>query len=131
MKGGSFYKPPSPIPGPFVGKAWTPSVAGWPGVDGVSGNRNYLANNLYNAGDPQTMMKLGGSKKNKRKHHRKTNPRIKGGGLFPQDLINLGRDASFNFKSAYNALGGYTAPVNPSPYKDQLSGSISANRIIV
>jgi hypothetical protein len=124
IKGGSFYKPAAPMPGPFIGQAWTPSIRGWPGVDGVSNNRNYLADNLYNAGDPQTMMKLGGSKKCKGK-------KIRGGGLIPQDLVNLGRDLSFNFKSAYNSLNGYSAPTDPLPYKDQLSGSISANRIII
>ena len=55
----------------------------------------------------------------------------KGGGLLPQDLVNLGRDLSFNFKSAYNTLNGYSAPSSPLPYKDQLSSSISANRIII
>ena len=55
----------------------------------------------------------------------------RGGGFMPQDLVNLGRDASFNFKSAYNALNGYSAPVSPLPYKDQLSSSISSNRIII
>jgi hypothetical protein len=44
-----------------------------------------------------------------------------GGGLVPQDLLNLGNDISFNVKSAYNALNGYSAPVNPLPYKDQLT----------
>lgn len=125
MQGGSFYKPPVPMPGPFIGQNWTPSIKGWPGVDGISNNRNYLANNLYDAGDPQTMMKLGGSK-NKSKSMNK-----KGGGLLPQDLVNLGRDLSFNFKSAYNTLNGYSAPSSPLPYKDQLSSSISANRIII
>jgi hypothetical protein len=46
-------------------------------------------------------------------------------------MVNLGRDVSFNFKSAYNALNGYSAPVSPLPYKDQLSGSMSANKIII
>jgi hypothetical protein len=127
MKGGSFYKPAADMPGPFIGKSWTPSISGWPGVDGISNNRNYLANNLYANGDPQTMMKLGGSKKRKGKGKQ----RFKGGGLIPQDLVNLGRDASFNFQSAYNALNGYSAPTNPLPYRDQLSSSISANRIII
>ena len=126
MTGGSFYKPAAPMPGPFIGQAWSPSIKGWPGVDGVSNNRNYLENNLYNRGDPQTMMKLGGSKRKKSKSMNK-----RGGGLIPQDMVNLGRDLSFNFKSAYNALNGYSAPVSPLPYKDQLSGSISANRIII
>ena len=130
MKGGSFYKPAPLMPGPFIGQAWTPSIRGWPGVDGVSNNRNYLANNLYDHGDPQTMMKLGGKRMNKKgRKCRSMNKR--GGGLIPQDLVNLGRDASFNFKSAYNALNGYSAPVSPLPYKDQLSSSISSNRIII
>jgi len=123
QNGGSFYKPAADMPGPFVGQSWTPSISGWPGTDGVSNNRNYLENNLYAKGDPQTMMKLGGSKRRKRT--------IKGGGLIPQDLVNLGRDASFNLQSAYNALNGYSAPINPLPYRDQLSSSISANRIII
>ena len=123
MSGGSFYKPASPIPGPFVGQSWSPSIANWPGVNGIGGDSNYLANNLYNNGDPQTMMKLGGSKRRRKKH--------RGGGIIPQDMVNLGRDVSFNFKSAYNALNGYTAPINSLPYKDQLSGSMSANKMIV
>lgn len=124
QNGGSFYKPAAPIPGPFVGQPWTPSIANWPGVNGIGGDSNYLANNLYKGPDPQTMMKLGGSKKGRKKS-------LRGGGLIPQDLVNLGRDVSFNFKSAYNALNGYPAPVNSLPYKDHLSGSISANRIII
>jgi hypothetical protein len=130
MTGGSFYKPPAPIPGPFVGQAWSPSIADWPGVNGVGGDSNYLANNLYKGPDPQTMMKLGGSRKGKGKKNCKKKG-LRGGGIIPQDLVNLGRDMSFNFKSAYNALNGYPAPVNSLPYKDQLSSSISANRIII
>lgn len=116
--GGNFYNPPAPIPGPFEGKPWTPSISGWPGVNGISSDNNYLAQNLYNHGDPQTMMKLGGSKR--RKNLRKKHRTVRGGGLVPQDLVNLGRDMSFNFKSAYNALNGYGAPTNPLPYKDQI-----------
>ena len=129
MSGGSFYKPASPIPGPFVGQAWTPSIANWPGVNGIGGDSNYLANNLYNGPDAQTMMKLGGSKRRKgRKGKNGRNKSLRGGGIMPQDLVNLGRDASFNFN---NALNGYSAPINSLPYKDQLSGSMSANKIIV
>ena len=131
MSGGSFYKPASPIPGPFVGQAWSPSIAKWPGVNGIGGDSNYLANNLYNAGDPQTMMQLGGKRRGRKGKSMNKSMNKRGGGLMPQDLVNLGRDASFNFKSAYNALNGYAAPVNSLPYKDQLSGSMSANRIII
>ena len=76
------------------------------------------------------MMKLGGKRMNKKgKKCKSMNKR--GGGIVPQDLVNLGRDVSFNFKSAYNALNGYSAPMSPLPYKDQLSSSVSANKIII
>ena len=55
----------------------------------------------------------------------------RGGGLIPQDLINLGRDFSFNFKSAYNSLNGYNQPINPAPYKDQLTRTLHNNKIII
>ena len=106
-----------PVPAPLVGKSWTPQVSGWPGVDGVDGSRNYLANNLYDKFDPQTMMQLGGSKK---KSFRRRRSRTQcGGSLIPQQVTNLGRDLSFNFKSTYNAMNGYSAPVDPRPYMDQ------------
>jgi hypothetical protein len=119
MTGGNFYKQAAPLPAPLVGAPWTPSIKGWPGVDGIDNNRNYLSNNLYNEGDPQTMMKLGGSKK-------------KGGGLIPQNLVNLGRGIEFNFKSLSNSLNGYGAPTNPLPYKDQFpNSSIYDNKLII
>lgn len=114
--GGNFYKPPAPIPGPFVGQPWTPKVDGWPGVNGVGADRNYLEYNLYHK-DPQTMMVVNGGS---RRRYKKNKRMKKGGGIIPQDLVNLGRNVSFNIGSAYNALNGYPAPVNPSPYKDQL-----------
>lgn len=134
--GNHFYKPSAPMPGPFVGQPWTPKISGWPGVNGISGDSNYLAQNLYDHGDPQTMMKLGGSKRNTSKRIRgrgRGRRGLRGGGIIPQDLTNLVNDMSFNFKSAYNALNGYSAPTNPLPYKDQLSGSntMSAYRALI
>jgi hypothetical protein len=120
MKGGNFYKPAAPVPAPLVGEPWTPSIKGWPGVDGVDNNRNYLSNNLYNKGDPQTMMKLGGSKK------------VKGGGILPQNLVNLGRDLEFNLKSVSNTLNGYDKLTSPLPYQDQFSkSSFSTNKLLI
>ena len=123
LKGGSFYKTDlQPVPAPLVGKPWLPAVVGWPGVDGVDSGRNYFANNLYK-NDPQTMMKLdGGSRKNKSR-------KVRGGGLMPQEFVNLGRDLSFNLKSSFNSLNGYSAPVNPKPYMDQFPNSLSINKI--
>ena len=54
----------------------------------------------------------------------------KGGGLIPQDFVNLGRDFSYNFKSAYNALNGYKSPVDPAPYKGQLTGALNSDKFI-
>lgn len=117
--GGGFYKPAAPLPAPFVGKAWGGEVSKWPGVDGVDSGRNYFANNLYKV-DPQTMMKLGGSRKRRVSTKGKRRSGIKGGGAF-QDFINLGRDLSYNFQSTYNSLNGYGAPVNPKPYVQPLN----------
>jgi hypothetical protein len=120
------------IPGPIVGSAWGPNTNEWPGVDGINGNRNYLANysNVIQ-NDPTIQISTndanfkpvlkGGNRKNLKNKRKTSKLRIKrGGGLLPQDLVNLGREVGFNFKSAYNALNGYKAPVNPLPYKDQL-----------
>lgn len=92
----------------------------------TSGNENYLSQNLYNKADPQTMMQIRGGKK---RRHKKT--AIKGGGLIPSDLVNFGRDITYNVNSAYNALNGYKAPPNPSPYEGQLTKSISESKIII
>jgi hypothetical protein len=118
------------IPGPLVGSAWGPNENEWPGVDGISGNRNYLANysNIIQ-NDPTRQISTndanfkpilkGGKRKNSKRKTSKLRLK-KGGGLIPQDLVNLGREVGFNFKSAYNSLNGYKAPINPLPYKDQL-----------
>lgn len=126
----------SPVPGPFVGSSW--SATNWPGMDGISGNRNYLS--PYNTdSNPQLQMQLsdanagyknansliGGYTYSKRRNSGSLSKSksTKGGGLIPQDLLNLGNDFTFNIKSAYNALNGYAAPTNPLPYKDQLPHS--------
>jgi len=127
--GNNFYKPSAPIPGPFVGQSWNPPIKEWPGVDGISNNRNYLAYNNYLT-DPQTAMRLEGgskrrgSKRNKgsKKNIGRSRSRRGGFALIPQDLVNFGRDIGYNLGSAYNGLNGYPAPVNPLPYKDQLTG---------
>ena len=131
--GEGFYKPPAPIPGPFVGQPTSGLVSQWPSVDGISGNRNYYDMNLYKS-DPQTMMKVGGAKRgrgrgrsrsSRRTMRRKRTKTQKGGlmSLAPQELVNLGRQLSFNYQSAYNSLNGVPAPVSPDPWKGQLQPS--------
>lgn len=139
QSGGSFYKPAGPMPGPFTGSAWGANLK-WPGMDGIGGDRNYFK--PYNTNnDPQQQMSMndaGYLTKNSMvggyKYDKSSSSNVKpkrGGGLVPQDLVNLGRDFNFNFKTAYNALNGYKAPVDPAPYKGQLTGALNNNRFMV
>ena len=117
-----------PYPNGLAGDPWTPKSSGWPGVDGVDGNRNYIALNEYKV-DPQTAMiatganppfSIGGRKQKGRKQ--------KGGttsNFLSQDLINLGRQFQYGVGSVYNGLLGYSAPVNPLPWKGQLPNTAS------
>lgn len=157
LRGGNFYKAPAPIPGPMVGSPWGTSVQEWPGVNGISGDRNYLKSiGDVIDNDPQLQMTMdasgyvnrpnsmvGGyvygkrfprnsstSSRSKSRSHSRRKSRSRGGGLLPQDLVNLGNDMTFQLKSTYNALNGYNAPTNPLPYKDQFSDSMGS-RIIV
>lgn len=117
-----------PYPNGNVGSSWTKEVTGWPGVDGIPGNRNYLPQNIFET-DVQTAMISSGANppfsiggKNKKRHTKKQ----RGGNLsnfIAQDLINLGRQFQFGFGSAYNTLTGYAAPINPMPWKDQLNNT--------
>jgi hypothetical protein len=69
-----------------------------------------------------------GLKGGRRRHtskHTKKNRKQRGGSLsnfLGQDLINLGRQLGHGVGTAFNALNGYPAPVNPLPWKGQLVG---------
>lgn len=112
MMGGS-------VPGPIVGGVWGANPSQWPGANGIGGDRNLLPYNTYKPVDISRQMALRGGKRSK-KQILKRKKTIKGGGIMPQDLLNLGRDFAFNMESAYNSIRGMPAPVNPLPYKDQL-----------
>lgn len=91
----------------------------WPGVDGIPGNHNYIANNTYNNDISRQMTDLGANPPFLNGGKRKQ----KGGTIsnfISQDLINLGRQFQYGIGSAYNALAGYSSPVNPLPWKDQM-----------
>jgi len=127
-----------PYPDGLLGDAWTPNVKGWPGIDGISMNRNHLGYNTYStdvsrqmidlgANPPFTYMKGGRTKKRRKQQPVKQKKlKVKGGStasnLLGQDLINVGRQFQFNVGSAWNGLKGYEQPVNPLPWKDQLTG---------
>jgi len=130
-----------PYPNGLLGKAWTPSISGWPGVDGVSMGRNHLGYNTYDndvsrqmrnvgANPPFTYLKGGKRHKTSNKNKRSKNKRSKNtkrksktqkGGInfLGQDLINVGRQIQYGVGSAYNGIRGYTSPVSPLPWKDQ------------
>jgi hypothetical protein len=119
----------------LVGSPWTPKPTTWPGVDGVDGNRNYLAYNNLKV-DPQTALIsfgannpfLYGGKK-----HRRTKKRRQKGGTFSnflgQDFINLGRQIQYNMGSTYNALNGYPSPTQVLPWQGQLPRTPNLNTI--
>ncbi len=127
MSGGSNGIFNGDIPGPIVGNHWSPSPANWPGANGLGGSSNILSYNTYTPIDISRQMELRGgmrskrSKRSKRRGRRRTTKRFRGGGIIPQGLVNLGRDFAFNMDSAYRALNGMPAPVNPLPYKDQFA----------
>lgn len=130
MKGGNAG---IPYPNGLVGSPWTPNISGWPGVNGIPGDRNYFSQNEYKV-DPQTsMVDLGANPPFLNMNGGKIRKQ-KGGSLsnfIGQDLVNLGRQFQFGLGSAYNALAGYAVPVNPLPWKDQLPTKLSINPSIV
>jgi hypothetical protein len=132
MKGGNAG---IPYPNGLVGSSWTPSVSRWPGVDGVPGDSNHYSLNSYNNDISRQMVDLGG---NPPFSNVKGGANVKGGkrrkqrggalsNFIGQDLINLGRQFQFGMGSAYNALAGYSAPVNPMPWKDQFPSRMAFN----
>lgn len=128
MKGGN---PGIPYPDGLVGTPWTPSIGGWPGVNGIPGDSNYIAPNQYNV-DPQTAMVNVGANPPFTVGGKRKMIKQKGGTLsnfIGQDLINLGRQFQFGIGSAYNALAGYSAPVNPMPWKGQFPVGAPMNPI--
>ena len=60
--------------------------------------------------------KLFGGKKNKTKKHQRKH---KGGGLIPQDIVNLGRSITTGLGNIYNSVNGDNLTASPLPYKDQ------------
>jgi hypothetical protein len=115
-----------PYPNGLAGAPWTPAISGWPGVDGVGGNRNYIALNEYKV-DPQTAMKATGANPPFSIGGRKQKGLKQKGGttsnFLSQDLINLGRQFQYGVGTVYNGLLGYSAPVNPMPWKGQLQNT--------
>ena len=122
---------------PFVGAPWDGGkISSWPGVAGTDGVSNHYTLNTHNM-DPQyspaiqersQISHIGGKGRKKRGRE---NTRKKRGGMnfIPQDLVNMGRTFSYGVGSAYNSLNGYTQPVNPLPFMDQLPNTTNLSQI--
>lgn len=120
MKGGNQG---IPYPNGLVGSPWQPSISTWPGVNGIPGDSNYYTVNTYNNDISRQMVDIGANRPFLKGGKRKQ----QGGAFIGQDLINLGRQFQFGVGSAYNALAGYSSPVNPMPWKDQIPTNTSIN----
>ena len=141
--------PGIPYPAGLAGSPWTAAISGWPGVDGIQGNRNYNAYNNYHTDVQTAMVSPGpnppfvvGGKKSKGGNslNNKFSPiggkrgtrKQRGGTLsnfLSQDLINLGRQFQYGLGSAYNGIAGYASPVNPLPWKGQLTNTPSFSTV--
>ena len=120
-----------PYPNGLLGQPWTSNAATWPGVDGISMNRNYLPyNNLdtvdlktnqLNIGAQPPFTYFGGNKKKTKKNKHIRSQQGGWGSFIRNDIINVARQIPYNIGSVYNGITGYSAPVNPLPYKDQLT----------
>ena len=124
--GSDFYQPAAFYPNGTVGNSWTPSVGGWPGVDGISSDRNFLALNTY-PNDPQTQNVLDtrtvsnyGLKGGKRRRRTRRGGALND--LIPSDLINPVRVMSNSLQNTVASLQGRTLAPNPLPENAQLRG---------
>ena len=109
-------------PSGLTGQSWSANL-GWPGTNTVGGDHNHYSLNKYAPVDISRQMQNigaqppflgtgGGKRKNKSRKQR-------GGTLsnfLYEDLVNVGRQVQFGLGSTYNALSGYSAPVNPMPW---------------
>lgn len=114
-----------PYPNGLTGGNWGADFK-WPGTNNVGGDFNHYSENTYNNDVPNQMIatgaqppfSVGGGRKMRK------NKSLKGGGIsnfLYQDLVNVGRQAQFGLGSTYNALRGFSAPVNPMPWQGQLA----------
>ena len=141
----SGYQPAAFYPDGTVGNSWTPAVSGWPGVDGISSDRNFLSLNTY-PNDPQTQNILserttsnyglkGGRSRRGRRGGKKSRKAKRGGTLLslnqmlPSDILNPLRSASYSVQGSVAAIQGRTQPPDPLPQNSQLVGSPSYNSL--
>lgn len=117
-------------PNGLVGTAWTANPSS---TDIIPGNGNHYKLNNYDNDISRQMVDLGGNKPYldmKGGNKKRISKKQKGGNLsnfLAQDLINFGRQIQYGLGSAYNSFAGYQQPVNPLPWKDQLTMKTNVN----
>ena len=128
--GASFYNNSAPYPNGLVGQPWTAN-GGWPGTTGISGDNNYLKNNTYSAGDPQTVNvvneRIGGGRRSRRRRRS-----MRGGinnSILPGDLANVGRSFVNTLQNTSNTFMGKSAAVDPMPYNGHLPNTVDYQSI--
>jgi hypothetical protein len=121
-------------PNGLVGKPFV-DPSNLPGAKGISGDANYYSNNTYNNDVSRQMIDVGANKpflgflgvkggRNSKTMSLKNTRKQRGGdfsNFIGQDIINLGRQFTYGLGSAFNALNGTPGPVNPLPWKGQLT----------
>jgi len=132
----------------LIGSPWGGSVSQWPGVDGVSGGRNYFTTTNY-SDDPQTFRVnderfIGGSRKTKKNRMNRMNGKkringkkvMKGGSvgtiateILPESVVNLARGISHTVGGVYGNLMGSGPSVNPAPFLNQLPNTQNYNAL--
>ena len=148
IRGGGITAPGTSYANGLVGSSWSSNPATWSGVNGVGGDGNHLSLNTYNNDVSRQMLDIGanypfngmlsGGRGRGRGHrcgphcgcgrgpspsrrhssnHKKTH---RGGGLLPQNLVNVGRNFMNNIAASNNEMNGYAVPPKPMPYEGQL-----------
>jgi hypothetical protein len=139
IRGGGITAPGTSYVNGLVGSSWTSNPETWSGVNGVGGDGNHLSLNTYNNDVSRQMVDiganypfngmLGGGRRRDRcrtghgrtskysSNHKKTH---RGGGLLPQNLVNVGRNFMYNIGASNNEMNGYAVPPKPMPYEGQL-----------
>ena len=119
-------------PDGLVGTPWKADIGSWPGVNNATGSANYYPVNNYNQDISRQMQAVGANPPFKGGKRGRKSRKQRGGvlsNLIGQDLVNLGRQTTFGLGSAYNAISGYPAPVNPLPWKGQLPTTANIHTI--
>ena len=109
-------------PNGLTGQSWGANFE-WPGTTNIGGNNNHYALNTYAPVDISRQMQdlgaqppfLGGGKGKRKGKSRKQRGGTLSNFLY-QDLVNVGRQFQHGLGSSYNALRGYSSPVNPMPW---------------